>query len=159
MSFVARFRIVARKFIYFQHRASKLGPSYHGCNERQSACTRRNADPRRGCPNCEWTVQWQTFLKELDAELSKVKGGTREGARRWPRKALLESVYQVIGLANKYKDSEGPNWTVVTSLLVSVFRDERAKKESIDQFNATQAIEQQREQVKGSRGPKPGEYD
>lgn len=159
MSFVARFRVAARKFVYFQYRASKLGPAYQSCNERQTSCTRKRAEPRRGCPNCEWTIQYQTFLKELDAELSLVKGGSRKGALRWPRKMLLKTVYDVASLAASRDKGFGPKWTVVTSLLVSIYRDEVAKKRSIDQFNATQAADAAREQSRANLLGRPNDED
>jgi hypothetical protein len=72
-------------------------------------------------------------------------------------KALLESVYQVAGLVSKHEKREGPNWTVVTSMLVSVYRDEKAKKDAIDHYNLTQQIENSRAST--NRKPEMGEYD
>ena len=135
MSFVARYRVAVKKFLYFQKRLAKLGPAYFDCNERQSSCTRRSAQPRQGCPNCEFTVQTKIFHAELDQLLKNVKGGTRKGERRWPRDVLLKLCVEAGSFANR--ESPDPNWPVTTALMVSIYRDESAKIKAIDNFNLT----------------------
>lgn len=135
MSFSERFRVTVRKFLYFQKRIAKLGPNYYSCNERQTSCVRRSAQPRTGCPNCEFTIQTKIFQKELDDELHKLKG-TRKGAKRWPRKMLLNLVIEVGSLASSRKDLD-PMWPVVTANMVNIYRSESAKIKSIDNFNLT----------------------
>lgn len=134
-SFVSRFRATVRKFLYFQKRISKLGPGYFGCNERQSSCTRVRARPRQGCPTCEYTVQTKIFHKELQDELNVIKGGTRKGAKRWPLKLLLRLAVEAGSFSGR-KDND-PKWPVMTSLMVSIYRDETAKIQAIDSFNLT----------------------
>lgn len=135
-SFAARFRTAVRKFLYYQKRISKLGPGYFNCNERQSSCTRRSAQPRKGCPTCEYTIQTKIFHKELDDELRKVKGGTRQVARKWPREQLLKLAVEAGSLASIRKTND-PEWPILLSLMVSIYRDEAAKLRAIETFNIT----------------------
>lgn len=107
------------------------------CDEYQSSCTRRKADPRNGCTTCEFTVQYGFFKKELEEELRKLPKSTREGAIKWPTEYLLKTLMDVATVNGTVKKGrKGKNWTVVTSTLVSIYRDEVAKKETIDNFNA-----------------------
>jgi hypothetical protein len=135
MSFLERFRVAVRKFLSFQKRITKLGPAYYSCNERQTSCTRRSAQPRKGCPNCEFTIQTKIFRTELADELKKVKG-TRKGAKRWPSKTLIELVIEVGSLASTRKDVD-PQWPVITARLVGIYRAENAKMKAIEDFNRT----------------------
>ena len=122
-----------RKFLYFQKRLSKLGPGFFSCNERQSSCTRTSAKPRRGCPDCEFTIQTKIFHKELDEELKKLKG-TREGQRKWNRKVLLDTVLEIMSLAGTSKVTK-PEWPVNVANMVSIYREESGKMKAIDNFN------------------------
>lgn len=123
--------------MYFQSRIAKLGPAYMNCDETQSSCVRRKADPRRGCPNCEFTIQYGFFKKELEEELRKLPRSTREGADKWPTEYLLKVLSDVATLSGSVKKGrKGKNWSVVTSTLVSVYRDEVTKKQVIDNFNS-----------------------
>lgn len=128
-----RFRVAVRKAIYFQDRIAKKGPKYANCNERQTSCTNRKAQPRLGCPTCEYTVQYKIFREELDKELESLKHGTRTGARRWPSKLLLELVVETGTLANSIEGYD-PNWTVVVTNLVSIYRSEGSKKRTIESY-------------------------
>lgn len=134
-SFANRFQVACRKYIYFNKRMSKKGPAYMNCNERQSSCTRRKAEPRKGCPTCEFTIQHTMFRKELDAELKALKRGTRKGARRWPSQLLLDTLVEVASLSHTTKKMN-PKWTVATSTLVSIYRNEVAMAQAIDAFNS-----------------------
>lgn len=128
---------MARKLIYFQKRAAKLGPSYFSCNERQTSCTRRTAKPRLGCPDCEFTIQRKIFVSELERELNTMPKGTRAGQKKWPSKYLIGVVSEIASLSYSTKGI-GRNWTVVTELLVSVYRDEVAKMKAIESANLAQ---------------------
>lgn len=108
---------------------ARKGPDYYDCNERQSTCTRAKAKPRTGCPDCEFTVQYKMFLKELERDLRKVRGTTRIGARRWPSKMLIETVAEIASIALGTTGKRG-DWTVVNSTLVSIYRDEANKEKS-----------------------------
>lgn len=156
-SFVNRFRVVARKVIYFQERVSKLGPAYLDCNERQSSCTRRKADPRKGCPTCEFTIQHKIFVEETEKELRVLKGTTREGARKWPLKRLLEIVYEVAHMSNRYKDTNDPKWPVALSNMISVYRNEYSKLKAIRDFALSQQIDATRNKGKRTKGTDDGE--
>jgi hypothetical protein len=72
-------------------------------------------------------------VDELDKELKTLKRGTRRGARRWPSKLLLQLLVEVGTLANSSEDID-PSWTVVTANLVSIYRSEQAKKNTIDNY-------------------------
>lgn len=141
--------------MYFQKRISKLGPSYYSCNDRQIGCTRRQAQPRRGCPNCEYTIQTKIFHKELDDELKKLKG-TRKGAKRWPKKVLLDLVIDIGSLASSRKDID-PMWPLVTANMVSIYRSESAKIKAIDDFNITAGYNESKST--GPVLPDPNEED
>lgn len=115
------------------------------CNSRQSSCTRKKAKPRQGCPDCEFTIHYKQFRKALDKELSQVKS-TREQARKWSGEYLLKIVGEIAHLASLYKNT-GPNWTVVTAVLVAVYRDEIAKMKSIDNWKLIQEAEEARKKA------------
>jgi hypothetical protein len=122
---------------------AKKGPQYLNCNERQTSCTRRQAQPRKGCPTCEFTIQFKIFTTELEKELKKLPKGTRKGARRWPISMLLETVSEIATLSHRYKDKPFPNnWAVPVTMLIGVYRDEAGKKSAIDSFNALPAESQ-----------------
>lgn len=74
------------------------------------------------------------FRKELDAELLKLKGGTRKGYHLWPSEKLLKLVVE-IAVTSSSRKGKDPRWPVVTATLVSIYRDETAKKRAIDNFN------------------------
>jgi hypothetical protein len=130
---------MARRFIYFQMVMAKKGPQYANCNDRQTSCTRTNAQPRLGCPNCEYTIQRkQILIDEADRELLYLRRGTRTGGQKWPRSYLLKTLIDVASLANS-REGFDPQWTVVTAVLVGVYRDERDKRQSIERANTKPA--------------------
>lgn len=139
MSFALRFRIACRKFVYFQGRTAKLGPQYLDCNERQTSCTRRKAQPRKGCPDCEYTIQYKFFLAELEKELKTLPSGTRKGERIWPTKKLLEQVSETASISASRKQRD-PKWPVIVDIMVLIYRDEEAKKKTINAYQAEQAV-------------------
>lgn len=100
-------------------------------------CTRRNAEPRKGCPNCEYTIQTKLFHEELDKELRTIKGGTRKGAKRWDRTFLLRMVVEIGSIASK--KTGDPDLPILTAMMVSMYRDESAKIQAIDGFNLSQS--------------------
>lgn len=113
---------------------AKKGPQYLTCNERQSNCedsVSKRAQPRKGCPTCEYTIQRKIFLEKLDHDLKYLKRGTRPGARKWPSSYLLKIVSEIGGFANSLEGID-PTWSVVTTNLVSVYRNEKAIKDAID---------------------------
>lgn len=118
------------------------------CNQFQSDCTRKQAAPRKGCPTCEFTINWNQFKKALDQELKKVKC-SRTQARQWNGDYLLKLVTETAYQAGLHKKS-GRKWTVTTSILVSVYRSEIEKIKAIENFNLMQAAE---------TGPVDEDYD
>lgn len=114
------------------------------CNEKQSNCTRAKAKPRLGCPDCEYTIQYNMFVKELEDELRTMKGGTRKAGQRWPLKYLLQVVHDVSYQSSLTKTT-GRNWTVITTLLVNIYRDERAKIEAVERYNLNQSAQNKAE--------------
>lgn len=76
------------------------------------------------------------MVEDIDKELIKVKQGTREGARKWPRKMLMDVLVEVATFSSLAGKGRGSNWSVVTNTLVSVYRDEVAKKRVIDDYNS-----------------------
>jgi hypothetical protein len=115
---------------------AKQGPQYLNCNERQSNCNRKQAQPRKGCPNCEFTIQYKIFIKELEKELKQLKTGTRKGAKRWPLQMLLEAVAEIATLSHRHKDHIPGHLSVPVVTLIGVYRDEDGKKKAIDSFNS-----------------------
>lgn len=79
----------------------------------------------------------------LNAELKSVKT-SREKARIWTSDYLERLVGEVGYQANLYKNN-GPKWSVVTAILVSVYRDEIAKMKAIENFNLLQSANEGRE--------------
>lgn len=71
--------------------------------------------------------------------MQKVKGGTRKGAKRWPRNLLLQLVIEAGAFASK--DTNDPSWPVSMALMVSIYRDESAKIRAIDNFNLTAGMD------------------
>lgn len=132
-NFVDRLRVACRKVIYFQKRMAKKGPQYLSCNERQTSCTRAKRNPRNGCPDCEYTIQYKIFIKELEAELKRIPKSTYRGYRIWPVQRLLDTVAEVATMAHSRKGIN-PKWSMATSIFVSVYRDESAKIQAIESF-------------------------
>jgi hypothetical protein len=130
---VDRFRVAARKVIAFRAAIAKLGPAYQDCNEWQSSCTRRKAQPTKGCPDCEYTIRHAKFLEELDEQLKNIKHGTRKGGQKWPRKLLLKQLTEVATFANSQEGID-PTWAVTSTHLISIYRGEEAKKRAIDTY-------------------------
>jgi hypothetical protein len=93
------------------------------------------ADPRNGCPNCEFTIKYKEFRKELDKELGQLPKGTRQGQQDWPDEYLLELANEVAMVHYSYPKGAKPRWDVVTYTLVSVYRDELTKMKAIDRLN------------------------
>lgn len=60
--------------------------------------------------------------------------GTREGQRKWPSKSLINTVSEVASLSSSTK-GVGLKWTVVTELLVAVYRDEVGRMKTIETAN------------------------
>ena len=94
------------------------GPQYLNCNAEQTSCTRKKAQPRLGCPTCEFTIHYKMFRKELDEELEVVPRGTRQGAIRWPVEQLLKHVVEVATIANSIEGNE-KSWPVQVALKVN----------------------------------------
>jgi hypothetical protein len=142
--------VAARKLIYFYKRIAKLGPAYLNCNERQSSCTRPAKKPRRGCPDCEYTIQRRYFLDELAKELALVTQ-SRESARKWPPEHLLRLVGEAAAADRAQPRGHGRRWNVVLATLVAVYRDEQGKAKAIDAYNLKQQVETARRGEKGRR--------
>jgi hypothetical protein len=111
----------------------KKGPAYSNCNERQSSCTRRDAKPRQGCPNCEFTILYKAFVAKLTDELSRLRKGTRKGARRWPVKDLIKTAVEVASVSGS-SEVMLDTWTVPVSILVSIYRGEDAKIKAAENY-------------------------
>jgi hypothetical protein len=133
VSFVDRFRIAVRRFVYYSDGIAKLGPQYFGCNERQSTCTRRAAQSRIGCPNCEFTIKTNEFKQRLGQELKYMRRGTRQGIRKWNVKFLINLVVEIGGVAGSF-EGINPEWPVPILRLVSIYRDESKKKRISDTY-------------------------
>ena len=101
-----------------------------------------NKEPRKGCPNCEYTIQYKLYRANLDKELAKVNC-TRQEARNWNADYLIELLGEVAYQAGLYKTT-GRKWTVVTAMLVGIYRDEIAKMRAAEQYALVQAAENAR---------------
>jgi len=120
----------------------------------QSSCTRRGADPINGCQTCEFTIQYKTFIVELEKELDNLRSGTIQGAMEWPYQMLLGIVVEVATFSSSVKRT-GKDWTVVTSTLVSVYRDEIAKVKAVDNY----ILQQKVQDASASKAPDVDEDD
>lgn len=130
---------------------------YLDCNSKQTSCTRKRSDPRNGCPNCEYTIQYNQFMSNLESELS-VKGNA-EQRRKWSIKFLLDLVGKVSHQSTLHT-TYGRDWTVVTTALVNIYRDERDKIKAIESFKLHQEIEAARKQnTSGYKFTEPDEGD
>ena len=114
--FVDRLRVTARKTISFQKRIAELGPAYLNCNERQTACSRRNANQREGCPTCEFTIQYQQFQKELEKELIAA-GSSMEKVLKVS--VFLNDIADYKGMNEVYKGRFGSKPPVRTTVAVA----------------------------------------
>lgn len=97
------------------------------------------AQPRLGCPNCEYTIRYKLMLKEMETELRKLPKGTRSGSQKWPAMRLIQMVYEVASMANSTKTTKR-NWTVLTAQLVSIYRGESSKMRAIDNFKLAEQV-------------------
>ena len=76
------------------------------------------------------------MIKELTQELRKLPYGTWKGEVRWPALKLLETVYEVASMASRKKI--GRKCPQNVKMLINIYKDEDAKKRSIDTYNLTQ---------------------
>lgn len=140
MNFVRRFRVVARKSIYFHKRVHKLGPGYYNC---PSDCTRKQADMRNGCPTCEYMIQWNGFKAECEKEIAKNSPGPQADID-WPVSLILHYLNDVSTFDTQVRGKGyNPNWTVTTLALIGVYRDELQKSRAEDDWNREQEAKAQ----------------
>lgn len=116
---------------------AKKGPGYLTCGGDRSQCTGRKADPRNGCPTCEYTIQEKIFRQELDTKLKFMKRGTRKGMRKWPSSVLVATANEIAGISASSKKIK-PNWPIPVVILVSIYRDELRKRKVVANFNLAQ---------------------
>lgn len=118
--------MVAWKLTVHNDALADLDSSYDGC---PTACTRPEADMRRGCPDCEVNVLWNELLADIDEELDafrKRKEMRRDAKLKWSVNKLISDV-GVAGSMDARVNGEGydENWTTPQRRLVSILREER----------------------------------
>jgi hypothetical protein len=98
-------------------------------------CTRPSKQPRKGCPTCEFTIQYKIFLHEMEQEFRR-GAPTHRDNRKWPVRHMLD-VYAQVAAADAAVRGKGQDrkWSVVTAILVSIVRDERGKSDAVDYYN------------------------
>lgn len=138
--FVDRLRFTIGKLIAFQKRIANLGPMYMNCNERQTSCTRRNRDERNGCPNCEFTIQHKIFQTELENGLESLPRMTRAASLEWPKEYLIQVANETASISASTKGI-GRQWTIPTSLFVSIYRDEINKVKTVENYRLTSSVD------------------
>jgi hypothetical protein len=158
-SFRRRFRIVARKYIYFHRAVYKLGPGYANC---PTDCTRRDADMANNCPKCEYQHRWKLFEKECEAEIAKKSPGPAADAE-WPMSLVLRYLNEVADADSAYGGKRiKPTWTVLMSQLVRIYRDEIAKARAEDDWNRKEEMAADREywaSRSGNKARRDEDYD
>lgn len=95
---------------------------------------------RRGCPDCEYQIQWALMLEELADEIRRTMPKWKD-ADRWPLTELLNAVNDAAGLDAEVRGrGYGRKWSIVTARLVDVYRDESSKPRRIQLWNMEQEL-------------------
>lgn len=137
-SFVSRYKVAVRKSLAFQKRIAKLGPLYLDCNQKQSTCTRSRQNPRMGCPDCEFTIEYNHFIETLKTALDyDMPKGTRTGQRVWPPKFVLDIVYEMAFYSSQ-NEKTNPKWPVHITMLVGIYKDEVSKMRATESWQLNQ---------------------
>jgi hypothetical protein len=97
---------------------------------------------RRGCPDCEYQIQWAEMVREIEAEIHRTMPDWKD-ANRWPIRELLNAVNDAAALdAEVNGRGHGRKWSIVHARLVDVYRDEKSKPRRIDLWNLQQELKE-----------------
>jgi hypothetical protein len=136
--FVLRFRIVVRKYLYFQRGVSEdLGPTYMGC---PVECTAPGADKRNGCPKCQYQIRYKGFETACAKAFKKLEGYKPEHDNLWPIPKLIEYMTDAMRANGQLKRGYGRKWNVILGRLVDIYRDESGRMSAIDSWNHMQQM-------------------
>jgi hypothetical protein len=141
-----RLRIYARQIDYFYRHLRELDPVYVTCPAR---CLAPEADRKKGCPDCEYTIRYQRFkgnyhklvAKEIKRDLIEFNGVDPKEAEAIA-KDRVSAVWTFESMAEDYRafselealagtetgDRPGghdPNWNVRTKTAIGIIREER----------------------------------
>jgi hypothetical protein len=158
-----QFRIVARYAIAFQKEIAELGPGYYDC---PSNCTRPNADMRRGCPTCEYTIREILFKEDARAHILEGLPDFKY-LRQWPLEALYADVAHIASVSAEAGKGYRRSWTVLTRRLVDIYRDEASRYRRAENWGMWVEMKELRGEVRAaaagpdhkSLGPKPSKYE
>ena len=149
LPFARRFRIVVRKYLYFQRGVSEeLGPAYLGC---PVECTAPNADPRRGCPKCLYQIKYKAFEAACKKAFKKHSTGYEE-EKEWPIDRLVYYMTLTMRANGQHSKGYDRKWSVILSRLVDIYRDESNRMSAIDSFNHRQQMKTLMEELRGAGG-------
>jgi hypothetical protein len=108
------------------------------------------------CPRCEYMIQYKAFKAECEKAIA-VKSPGPSDDDRWPLKVVLDDVGVVSSLDAQVRGKgTGPQWSVLTGILVAVYRDELAKSRAEDAWNANQEAKAARS---GNPRSRAGNYE
>jgi hypothetical protein len=151
-SFVQRFRVVARKLLYFQREVSELGPRYFDCsNPPTQQCNGPDKDPRSGCPNCKYTHLWKRFERDCQKAFDRDSTNPARDNREWPLKTILTQLSTVMRANGQTRKGYHPRWSINMARMIDIYRDEVGRMKSIDSWNQKQEMEAMMKNMQGSR--------
>lgn len=120
-------------------------------------CGASKEEKERGCPNCEFTLQWNEFKHDCENLLAEdevdrqryyeLKG---QKCSKWQFEELYSDLAAIGATeARVGEDMVAPYWNIRTARLVSILRSERYKKRRIDDYDREQKAEAARREAKG----------
>jgi hypothetical protein len=157
VNFIRRFRIVIRRWLYFQREVSDLGPAYLNCSiGGNELCSGPRKNPRFGCPKCEYTLKYKHFEEDCEKDFRK---GLRDRAdnHRWPLNMVMRWVGTVSRANRQTKRGTNPRWSVLIARLVDIYREEISRVSFIDSWNQKQEMQAMMQEIRASN--RRGHYD
>lgn len=130
---------------------AEKGPKYYRCSPNPVDCTGKQADPRNGCPKCEFTIQWKQFRAKVEAEFKKGSPGP-EADRDWPIDHIHDQVQRVVNHDVRYARRHNPKWDAVTARLVDIYRSEVGMKRATDAFNRSEEVKAKNDEARRNKG-------
>jgi hypothetical protein len=98
---------------------------------------------KNGCPRCEYMIQWNGFKAECEKAIAQKSPGPKAD-EDWPISLILRYLNDVSTIDTQVRGKGyNGNWTVLTSALIGVYRDELQKSRAEDDWNREQTAKAQ----------------
>lgn len=90
-------------------------------------------------------------MEELTKEIQAAKGVTKKGDKLYPVEYMVERATEIAYIASTEKGKD-KQWPVLIANLVSIYRDEKSKKEAIDNYSLRQSMDAAKKSKKKGKG-------